>query len=278
MLWGAAFRRYAATRNGKGFCSMGMSKRTGDIISIVIMVVLSVILIPVLAINLTLIIKGSAEKDVPPDVFGIAPLAVTTGSMSGENDDSFDEGALIFVRILDDDEKNSLQEGDIVTFRVDETYVTHRIVAINRNAQSEVETVVTQGDANNVSDGAVPIGNVVGKCVGSVAGLGEFSMFLRTPGGILVFVGIPVLLFIGYDVLRIVLYNRRVKAEESAGENAAALKERESELEKARSELRDQEEELRRLRAMVQGNGEAQSAPAAEKADGGGAQNEQSDT
>ena len=79
-------------------------KRTkGDIASLVILIVLAVILVPIFAINLTLIIKGSIDPDVPPDVFGVAPMAVTTGSMDGDEADSFAEGALIFVRILDEE-------------------------------------------------------------------------------------------------------------------------------------------------------------------------------
>ena len=107
-------------------------KRTkGDIASLVILIVLAVILVPIFAINLTLIIKGSIDPDVPPDVFGVAPMAVTTGSMDGDEADSFAEGALIFVRILDEEEKQALQEGDIVTFRTNGAYVTHRIVTVN---------------------------------------------------------------------------------------------------------------------------------------------------
>lgn len=217
------------------------------------MAVLSVILLPILAVNLTLIIKGRLDESVPPDVFGIAPLAVTTGSMSGDNEDSFDEGALIFVRILDEEGKNSLQEGDIVTFRTEDGYVTHRIVSVTRDGSQNVTSVVTQGDANSVTDGAIPIETVVGRCVGSVGGIGKFSIFLQTPVGILVFVGIPVLLFIAYDITRITLQNKRAREEEGAEEKDEALRQREDELESARSELRDREEELRRLRALVEG-------------------------
>ena len=66
----------------------------GDIISIVILAVLAIILIPIFAINFTLIIKGSIRPEVPPEVFGIAPMAVTTGSMEGDREDGFSEGAL----------------------------------------------------------------------------------------------------------------------------------------------------------------------------------------
>lgn len=211
-------------------------RRKGDVVAIVVMAVLSVLLIPILAVNLTLIIKGNVNTDTPPDIFGVAPLAVTSGSMSGENEDSFDTGALIFVKLLSEEEKQSLQEGDVVCFRLDDIFVTHRIVSLNKSGE-EIVTAVTRGDANNVTDGAIPVENIVGICLGSVAGLGNFTMFLQTPAGILVFVGIPVLLFIIYDVIRITLYNRRLKETEGAAE---------------KEKLRDKDEEIRRLRALLE--------------------------
>lgn len=225
-------------------------RRTGDIVAIVIMAVLSVILIPVLAVNLSLIIKGSLRQDVPPDIFGVAPLAVTSGSMDGSEEDSFPEGALIFVRILSEEEKQDLKIGDVVTFRAaDNAYVTHRIVDVTTEGE-QIVTVTTRGDANAVTDGAIAIGNVIGICTGHVNGLGDFSIFLQTPSGILVFIGIPVLLFIAYDVTRIILYNRRAKRE-AAAEGGEQLEQAQSELDSARNELRDKEEELARLRAQL---------------------------
>ena len=38
-------------------------------------------------------------------------------------------------------------------------------------------------------------------------------MFMQTPLGIVIVVGIPILLYIVYDVTRITIYNRRVKAD-----------------------------------------------------------------
>lgn len=223
-------------------------KRTkGDIASLVILIVLAVILVPIFAINLTLIIKGSIDPDVPPNVFGVAPMAVTTGSMDGDEADSFAEGALIFVRILDEEEKQALQEGDIVTFRTNGAYVTHRIVTVN-TVDGAVVSVTTKGDANSANDGAILLENVVGLCTGSVAGMGSFAMFLQTPVGIVVVIGIPVLLYIAYDVTRITLNNRRIKAAE-----AARQAEKESE----------KDEEIRRLRELL-----AEKDGAAEQAEG----------
>ncbi len=237
---------------------MSNQKRKSDLIAVIIMIVLSVILLPILAVNLTLIIKGGIHKDVPPDVFGIAPLAVTSGSMDGDEPDSFGEGALIFVKILNEQEKQALKVGDIVTFRFKGGYVTHRIISLTKEGDTLL-SVETKGDyIGNTPDGNTALENIVGKCVGSVEGLGDFAMFLREPEGILLFVGIPVLAYIVYDVIRIVLYNRRVKAEGA------------EELESAKDELKAKEEELARLRALVekQTQGEAAGGNVSSEAEG----------
>lgn len=213
--------------------------------ALVAMIVCTIILLPVLVINLTLIIKGSINRDLPPDIFGIAPLAVTTGSMAGDKEGSFEKGALLFVKLLDETEVKALKEGDVITFSSSDIYVTHRIVSVNRDEAGEVISFVTQGDANNVTDGSIPVANVIGKCVGSIGGLGGFALFLQTPTGILVVVGIPVLLYIVYDILRIRLYNRHVEAEKGDA-------------------LKEKEEEIERLRALVQ----AQDGQNSEKSDG----------
>ena len=184
----------------------------------VAMIVLAVILVPVLLINLTLIVKGSIYPDSPPDVFGIAPLAVTSGSMQGDEKGSFDEGSLIFVKKLSASDKNNLEAGDVITFLTDGVYVTHRIVSVNKNSSGDSVSFVTKGDANSVTDGAIPAQNVFGKCVGSIAGLGGFMLFLLTPAGILLFVGLPILIYVAVDVLLITLHNRKVA--KTQGDNA----------------------------------------------------------
>ena len=226
---------------------MQEQKRKSDKVSLIVMIVLIVLLLPVLVVNLTLIVKGSVNPDTPPDIFGVAPLAVTSGSMEGEKAGSFGKGSLIFVKLLDAEGKNGLAEGDVITFKSGDIFVTHRIVSVSRDAKGAAVSLVTQGDANASTDGAIAVGSVVGKCVGSVAGLGDFAMFLQTPAGILVFVGIPVLLYVVYDVLRILLYNRRVKEENG-------------------SALREKDEEIERLRALVEQQ-EKSAAPQGENAD-----------
>lgn len=215
--------------------------RVKNIAATVIVIVLAVLLIPILVVNLTLIIKGNVNKDVPPDIFGVAPLAVTTGSMSGENKDSFDEGALIYIRVLDEEDKNSLKTGDVICFKTEGVFVTHRIISVTADESGNLVSVVTKGDANTASDPETLAQDIFGIYSGSAAGLGGFALFLQTPVGILVFVGVPVVLFIIYDVVRITLYNKRIKAQSTAKDAEGELQEKDEEIERLRAIIKEQE-------------------------------------
>lgn len=201
-----------------------------------VIVALIVVLLPLLVINLTLIIKGSLNPDMPPDIFGTAPLAVTTDAMAGEEEGCFSDGALIFVKLLEEDEKETLKEGDVITFRSEELFVTYRITEVVRGEDGSVHSFRAIGDRDAKEGVNVPLTvspeNVIGVVTGSVAGLGGFAMFLQTSVGVLVFVGIPVVAYLIYDISRIALSNKRAKA--AQGEK-----------------LREKDEEIARLRAMV---------------------------
>ena len=205
-------------------------------VAIGVIIALIVVLLPILIINLTLIIKGSLNPDMPPDIFGTAPLAVTTDAMAGEEEGCFSDGALIFVKLLEEDEKESLKEGDVVTFRSEELFVTYRITEVVRGEDGSVHSFRAIGDQDAKEGVNVPLTvspeNVIGVVTGSVAGLGGFAMFLQTPVGVLVFVGIPVVAYLIYDISRIALSNKRAKA--AQGEK-----------------LREKDEEIARLKAMV---------------------------
>lgn len=84
---------------------------------------------------------------VVPRVSGSTPFTVLTGSM----EPTYPPGTLVVVKKVPIDE---LAVGTAVTFQLESgkaTVVTHRIVAVNRNARGE-KTFVMQGDANNAPD------------------------------------------------------------------------------------------------------------------------------
>lgn len=83
-------------------------------------------------------------------------------------------GDLIIIK-----EQEKYRKNDIVTYRKDQVYITHRIVEAN---QSEV---ITKGDANNVNDAPVSVADIEGKVVLCIPGFGKIILFLKKPTGIL---------------------------------------------------------------------------------------------
>lgn len=173
--------------------------------------------------NLTIIIKGTIKPDTPPSVLGITPLVVQSGSMSGDAPDHIEVGDLVFVDKVD---AKNLKEGDIIAFMEDKIVVTHRIVAVEK-AEDGSLVFTTKGDANNTEDSEpVAENKLVGIYKGSIPKLGDFALFLQQPLGMILFIGVPLLAFIIYDIIRRQKYARK--------ENKNAM-EMEAELERLRA-------------------------------------------
>lgn len=189
-------------------------------------IILCIILIPMLAFNITLIVKEYINPDKVPDVFGLTPLIVQSGSMETE----IHTGDLVFVKRADTE---SLLPGDIIAFKTGDVVVTHRIFDITVNSDGQ-KAFVTKGDANNTEDlGLVTMDMVVGKYCYRVPLIGDIAMFMQTPTGILCFVGIPVVIFIAYDIIR------RKKSDKNTDEKTAEL---EAEVERLKAAAAENDE------------------------------------
>jgi signal peptidase len=189
-------------------------------------VVLCIMLSLMLICNLTIVIKGTLYPEKPPSVLGVTPMVVLSGSMSGDAQDHIEVGDLIFIGNADAD---SLQEGDVIAFMDGSVVITHRIIAVEQNSEGQ-PIFTTKGDANNAPDQRpVTELNLIGKYLGRIPKVGDFAIFLQTPLGMVLFIGIPMIGFILYDVIR------RQK-------DAAREKQRSNEM----------EEELARLRALTE--------------------------
>jgi signal peptidase I len=55
--------------------------------------------------------------------------------------------------------QNSYKKNDVITFKYEDTFITHRIVKIDGNK------IITKGDANNVEDDEISVDKVVGKVI-----------------------------------------------------------------------------------------------------------------
>lgn len=193
--------------------------------------ILCILLLPILIINCTLLIKGYTGNGKVPTVGGIFPMIVLTDSMSG----TFESGDLIVCHTAKPDE---VQVGDVICFYDPmgngTTTVTHRVTEITTDNDGALAWK-TKGDANNAEDTAiVPADSLIGIYKMHLSGLGNVALFMQSTQGLIVCVGIPVILLVGYDLIR-----RRIYEKKSKEDTDALL----AELEQLRAEKEKQETE-----------------------------------
>lgn len=175
--------------------------------------VLCVILLPILIINLTLIAKSYINEDEVPSVGGVFPMIVLTDSMYPV----IESGDLILCHTLEAEE---VKVGDVITFYDPmgngTSVVTHRVLEISE--KDGRPQFVTKGDNNNVED-QVPVDaeDLIGIYQKRIPKAGNVAMFMQTTPGLIVCCVLPILLLVGYDVLR------RRKLEKSQKQDTDAL-------------------------------------------------------
>lgn len=191
-----------------------MKPKTKKIWKIVLNAVVYIIF--ALILFLTVMIVKSGGKGYT-SIFGTAFVAVKTDSMDGDREDSFAAGALLKVKVLSDEDKTTLQVGDVISFydTVDGkvSVNSHRIVEVWGEGYQTV--FYTQGDKTGIPDAPKrTLDEVIGKVVGHANGIGNFFLFLHTPAGFGVCVILPCLLLLGYCVFDLVLAVREQKRRE----------------------------------------------------------------
>ena len=198
----------------------------------VIGTILCVILVPILIMNVTLIIKSYTNKDEVPSIGGYLPLIVLTDSMA----DEILSGDLIVCHTIDAED---VKEEDIISFfdpaGNGQSIVTHRVKKIIEE-DGEIK-FLTRGDNNNTDDKElVPADKLVGIYKMRIAGAGHVAMFMQSTTGLVVCVVLPIVLIVGYDIIR-----RRVYEKNKKGDTDALLAELEAlKAEKAAKEMAEQ--------------------------------------
>jgi len=140
----------------------------------------------VISTAIVIVIVVLAGLLVVPTLLGCHGYAVLSGSM----EPNIGVGAIVYTKAV---EWSELEKGDVITYKLGESLVTHRIVEIN----AQERTVITQGDANDVVDGSpVSYGNIVGRVAFHVPMLGYMSIYIKTPLGIAVGCGILAMLIV----------------------------------------------------------------------------------
>lgn len=174
--------------------------------------VLCIILIPILLINITLIAKSYINKDEVPSIGGTFPLIVLTDSMVPE----IYSGDLIICKTADAED---IEVNDVISFfdpaGNGTSIVTHRVIEI---VEEDGEILFrTRGDNNNTEDKElVPAENLVGVYKMRIAGAGHIAMFMQSTAGLIVCVVLPIILLVGYDLVRRRIYEKSKKEDTDA--------------------------------------------------------------
>ena len=192
-------------------------KKTGTIVISVLLWV--IILVAALYAFTTMATRDNQNVS---DIMGYTPLVVKSDSMAP----TFRAGDLIFIKKCD---TSTLEEGDIICFHtiIENEYAlnTHRIKSIE--TVGEARSYTTVGDNNNgVADlHVISDGDIVGKYVGHLQGVGRVMDFLSSSTGFLIVIVLPMLLFFIYQVYHLIMISIRLKkavAVETAREVEAA--------------------------------------------------------
>lgn len=178
----------------------------------VIGTILCIILIPILAVNLTLIVKSYTNAEEVPDIGGYLPMIVLTDSMYPE----IESGDLIICHTI---KAEDVKVDDVISFfdpaGNGTSVVTHRVIEIVEE-DGEIK-FRTKGDFNNTEDKElVPAENLVGIYQSRIAGAGKIAMFMQSTAGLIICVVLPIVLLVGYDIIRRRIYEKNKQSDTDA--------------------------------------------------------------
>lgn len=240
-------------------------------------VLISVVLWAVILVAALFAFTTLATRDTNKvaSLAGYTPLTVASDSMAP----TFRTGDMIVIRKCD---PAGLKEGDIITFHtiINNEYAlnTHRISEIQETGG--VRSYVTKGDNNAIADvHMIADGDIVGKFVTKLPGVGKVMSFLSSSIGFLVVIVLPLLVFFIYQVYHLITVSIDLKkaiavetaqaqaqAQTQANPEADALlaeaARAKAEAEKAKAEAEAALAEVKRLQEQARA---AAAAPAAEE-------------
>jgi|GEM_PF-619076 len=131
------------------------------------------------------------------DFFGYSIFEVQTGSM----EDTINAGDWIVVKLT-----QKVKLDDIVTYRLDKEYITHRIIEVYNG------TYITKGDANNAKDDPIDQSQIVGKVVNILGNFGILRKTLFNPG-------VLITLIITLFLFNMAVKKNKIDAEKAKGED-----------------------------------------------------------
>ena len=168
----------------------------------------------------TIVSLTAADRE-DRSIFGFRAFIALSDSMSATD---FDAGDLVLVKEVD---PATLKEGDIIAYisrssASNGETTTHKIRRLTADEDGE-PGFITYGTTTDTDDeGIVTYGDVLGVYRGHIPKVGRFLAFIKTTGGFITCILIPLFLIVlaqGISCIRLLRTYRQEKAEEKANKN-----------------------------------------------------------
>ena len=168
----------------------------------------------------TIVSLTAADRE-DRSIFGFRAFIALSDSMSATD---FDAGDLVLVKEVD---PATLKEGDIIAYisrsnASDGETTTHKIRRLTADEDGE-PGFITYGTTTDTDDeGIVTYGDVLGVYRGHIPKVGRFIAFIKTTGGFITCILVPLFLIVlseGVSCIRLLRTYRQEKAEEKANKN-----------------------------------------------------------
>ena len=166
-------------------------RHAGKIIISVLIYIIYIIIIPIIIFDMFLITQTIINPNKTPDFFGYKTFNIVTGSM--EPTIKVDD-----IVVVKEEDKKNIKKNDIITFKIENEIITHRIIDIAYDNGTLIYT--TKGDKNDVTDiEKVQFEQIEGKYVTKISKIGKIFTILKNK---YIFSLILILLIICYLIQR----------------------------------------------------------------------------
>lgn len=168
----------------------------------------------------TIVSLTAADRE-DRSIFGFRAFIALSDSMSATD---FDAGDLVLVKEVD---PATLKEGDIIAYisrsnASDGETTTHKIRRLTVDEDGK-PGFITYGTTTDTDDeGIVTYGDVLGVYRGHIPKVGRFIAFIKTTGGFITCILVPLFLIVlaqGISCIRLLRTYRQEKAEEKVNKN-----------------------------------------------------------
>jgi signal peptidase len=148
-------------------------------IAVALRTVLLILLAVLLGVKLYAWNAKSLVGNSMPMPFGYGVSVVLSGSM----EPNLSVNDLVIIK-----ETQDVNVGDVIVYERNGELIIHRVLSVDG------ETIITQGDANNIADEPFDVSSVRGKMIASFPAVGGLVRILKTPAGTIVLLAAAIIL------------------------------------------------------------------------------------